>query len=254
MKTLTVFLAMVFGLTAISVAQDANPAAPAQPAAPATADQGVTKFAPDTIIPAELSKSLDAKKLKAGDPVEAKTTVDMLSNGQIILARDTKIVGHVASVKAHSKDSPDSNLGIAFDHLVMKDGREMPLQASIQAIGAPMNNFGGSGAPVDPSGMQPGPIGGGGGGGAASGGGAAGGGGRSGGGASQPSYPSTGMAGGMGPSSSKNSAGGALSASSQGVVGMKDLSLSASPQASVISSDKKNVHLEGGTQLILKVQ
>jgi hypothetical protein len=35
---------------------------------------------------------------------------------------------------------------------------------------------------------------------------------------------------------------------------MTGLSLTASPQASVISSSNKNVHLDGGTQLILRVQ
>ena len=39
-----------------------------------------------------------------------------------------------------------------------------------------------------------------------------------------------------------------------GVIGLKDLSLSATPQASVVSSGNKNVHLDGGTQLMLKVQ
>ncbi len=47
---------------------------------------------------------------------------------------------------------------------------------------------------------------------------------------------------------------GALSASSQGVVGLKDLCLNATPQAFVLSSSNKNVHLDSGTQLMLKVQ
>jgi hypothetical protein len=243
----TIFLLLAVTLLAPVAFAQAQPSAPA--AAPNSAP---LRFAPDTIVPAELSKSLDAKKLKAGDPIEAKTTVDMLSNGQIIMARNTKVVGHVTSVKAHSKESPDSTLAIAFDRFVLKDGHELPLQASVQAIGPPINAFAASSpaggspdAPISPIGAGSSP-----------GGGSTGGGQRSGGGggtSSQPSYPTTGMPSGSS-NPSHSSPGGALSSSSQGVVGIKDLSLAASPQASVFSSSTKNVHLDGGSQLILRVQ
>jgi hypothetical protein len=54
-----------------------------------------------TVIRIVLSKSLDAKKLKEGDPVEAKTET------------------------------------VAFDAIVLKNGQPMPLKTSIQAVGAP---------------------------------------------------------------------------------------------------------------------
>ncbi len=73
-----------------------------------TTAQAPAQFAPGTVIPAELSKSVDAKKLKAGDQIEAKTAADMLSDGKIVMPRNTKVLGHVTSAKAHSKDSPDS--------------------------------------------------------------------------------------------------------------------------------------------------
>jgi hypothetical protein len=217
----------------------------------------MTQFAPGTIIAAELSKSVDAKKLKSGDPIEARTTVDMLSNGKIILPRNTRVVGHVTAAKPHSKDSPDSMISIAFDRLVTKDGHEMPLHAAVQAIGAPIRDF--SGDPASPVGGLPGgPIGGGGGGGMGGGGGATsgGGGGRTSGGSSSASpsnYPSTGMPAGSTDANGHRS-NGALGASSEGVIGMKDFTLSATPEASVVGSSSKNVHLDSGTQLILKTQ
>ena len=128
-------------LTAFALAQ--NPPAEAEHQAPAVAAespaQGSTQFATNTVIVAELSKSLDAKKAETGDPVEAKTTMDVLSQGKIVMPRNTRIVGHVTSAKAHSKESPDSNIGIAFDRAIMKDGHELSLAASLQAIGAPIN-------------------------------------------------------------------------------------------------------------------
>ena len=45
-----------------------------------------------------------------------------------------------------------------------------------------------------------------------------------------------------------------LGSTSQGVVGINGLMLTASPQGSIVSSQKDNVHLEKGTQLLLKTQ
>jgi len=214
--------------------------------------QAVTRFAPNTVIPVELSKSLDAKKVKVGQPFEAKSTMDMLSEGKVILPRETKIIGHVTSVNAHSKESPDSSIGIAFDHAVMKDGHELPLSAAVQAIGPPMPNpmAISEGVPMGGgAGMSPGM----GAGGAPMGGGGSMAGGPAGGaGSAQPSYPS-----GSVPSMPQGSPGrstGALSPGSQGVVGLKGVELKNSGQESVISCSKKNVHLDGGTQMILRVQ
>ncbi len=219
-----------------------TPAAPIQTQTP-------TQLAPNILISAELSKSVDAKKLKVGDKIEGKTVLDMLSNGKIVLPRDTKILGHVISVKAHSKQSPDSTVGIAFDRLVMKNGRELSLKTSVQAIGAPLNPFARGDSPIGPlsPSMQPG----GGHPGVAAGpsGGALGTGERS----SSPtsaSYPRGGAPSGPDSRGSVST----LSTSSQGVVGLKDLSLSVTPEASVVSSINKNVHLDSGSQLILKVQ
>ncbi len=93
---------------------------------------------PRDVISVELAKSLDARKIKANDKIEAKTVMDLLSHGQIVIPRNTKIIGHVTEAKAHSKQSPDSMVGISFDHVLMKDGRELPLQASVQAVARPL--------------------------------------------------------------------------------------------------------------------
>ena len=186
---------------------------------PATPSQAATKILPGTIITAELSKTVDAKKVKAGDKIEAKTAVDLLSDGQVIIPKGSKITGHISDAKARSKDSKDSMVGIVFDQLSTKDGGELVIQAAIQAIGPPAD----SGS--SPSSMAGGPIG-----------------------NSGSSLP----AGGAGQSS--GSSGHSLNASSQGVVGLRGLSLSTSGAASVISSSSENVHLEGGTQLNLRIQ
>src|SRR5207244_6616844 len=86
-------------------------------------------------VQAELTKPVDARKNKVGDEVIAKTTHDVKSNGQVVVPKGSKLVGHLTEVKAHGKDQANSELGIAFDRAVLKNGTEMPLALSIQAIG-----------------------------------------------------------------------------------------------------------------------
>ena len=51
------------------------------------------QFAPGTVIPVELTKSVDAKKVKSGDGVEARVTQDLKAgNGQVIVPKDTKVI------------------------------------------------------------------------------------------------------------------------------------------------------------------
>jgi hypothetical protein len=227
-------------------------AAPQSSTASQTSNNGKAgaQIAPGVVIPAALSKSVDAKKAKPGDKVEAKTTMDLLSQGQVVIPRDTKVIGHVTEAKPHSKESPDSSLGLSFDRISMKDGREVPIRTSVQAIGKSLSGFAAESAgapPMDtPSASAPDSRGNMGGAGNM-------------GGSSRPSgqsgYPSN--APSQMPSAGTSSGSsniGVLDPHSQGVVGMKGLQLSASPQASVVSSSSGNVHLDSGTQLVLRTE
>jgi hypothetical protein len=204
-------------------------------------------------VQAELVKPVDAKKNKVGDAVIAKTTHDVKSEGRVVIPKGSKLVGHVTEVKAHSKEQANSTLGIAFDHAILKNGSEMPLSVAIQAIGR--SRAGAAGMDDDTM---------------ASGGGALGS-------SAAPASGGGGVLGGVrstaggvvntagstvgGAVNSGGAAGGAvsgsLSASSQGVVGLPGLSLSSqtstSANASVISSQGSDVHLDSGTELILRV-
>jgi hypothetical protein len=216
-----------------------------------TAQALANELAPGTILSVELSKSLDAKKLKANDKFEARSVMDLLSHGQIVIPRNTKIIGHVTEAKAHSKQSPDSIVGIVFDRVLMKDGRELPLQAAVQAIARPLQTAPAfpaedpmaATAPGMPSasqsqrGSMAGPVG------------------------TGTPYPNpSGYPPGGGSGSPSDPAGATgstvspLGPTSKGVIGIKSLSLDSSGPASVVSSKTDNVHLDSGTQLILRVQ
>ena len=211
------------------------------------------RIAPGSVIPVQLTKTVDAKKAKAGDEVVAKVTQDMKTQtGEVLVPKDTKVIGHVTEAQARSKDEKESELAIAFDQAVMK-GEDVRVPMSIQAVIAPQNNAGNAAGGEDV------------GAGATSGGGvpsSAGGGGsqRAGMGGSGSQPPAASNSGSM-PSNPGNSQGGEsayppINAQTQGVIGVPNVTLSPAQngtQGPVMSSEKNNVKLESGTMLLLKV-
>jgi hypothetical protein len=170
------------------------------------------------------------------------------SEGQVVIPKGSKLVGHVTEVKAHSKEQATSELGIAFDHAILKNGTEMPLALGIQAIGRSQAS---AAAATDDT-MTTGSAGAMGSAGArASGGGGMLGGVRSTTGTVVNTAGSTAGTAVNTAGTAGRAASGSLSTSSQGVVGLPGLSLSTqtstSANASVISSQGSNVHLDSGT-------
>jgi hypothetical protein len=86
-------------------------------------------------VQAELTKPVDVRKNKPGDEVVAKTTQDVKSEGRVVLPKGSKIVGRVTQAQARAKGQEESQLGMAFDHAVLKDGTQMPVAFTIQAVG-----------------------------------------------------------------------------------------------------------------------
>jgi hypothetical protein len=251
MKTMSSLLA-IFALAAFAVAQNDAPAAGAgqQPTTEATAQSA--QLQPGSLIYAELSKSIDSKKAKEGDPVVAKVTQAVLSRGKIAIPKNSRILGHLTSAKAYAKDQAQSELGIAFDRAELKGGTQIPMSGlTIQAIGGtagldqpPSNIANGTGGSIPSPGMA-GP--------------------RSGanaGGANSPvggsTYPSSTGATGedvpTGTSTGPNRDSARLNATSRGVVGMSGVKLQPQPQGGLLAEEGKNLKLDSGTQLVLRTQ
>ena len=85
--------------------------AQAPPADVAPANPEPTRLSPGSVLPVELSKSVDAKKAHTGDPVLGKIPHDLSSNGRVIVPKDAKVMGHVAEAKPSGHDNKDSNAG-----------------------------------------------------------------------------------------------------------------------------------------------
>src|SRR5581483_1063326 len=85
-----------------------------------------------SIIYAELSKSVDAKKAKSGDEIQAKAIQAVLSQGKVVIPKGSKIIGYVTQATPRTGDQQPSQLGILFDHAVLKDNTQVPLSISVQ--------------------------------------------------------------------------------------------------------------------------
>ena len=219
-----------------------------------TSPNELTTFVAGTIINAELTGSLDSKKVKPGDAVNARTTTDLKSaDGRTILPRGTKIIGHVTQASARNAGQPDSSLGLVFDKAILKNGQEIPLNAGVQALGAPpSSSFDTNQAPArdHPVGASPGAPG------YGSQGASRGNGGMNG--TPSASAPNRGddpYSGGANPPDAGNASAGQWDANTRGVVGLHNLNLNtaggSNGQGSVITSTGKNVRLDSGTRLLL---
>ena len=225
-----------------------------------------TSVAAGTTLNAVLTKSIDSRKAKEGDEVEAKTTSDLKAEGQRTVPKGTKLIGHVTKSTAKAKGDSDSSLAVLFDRAEVAKGRDVPIHAVIQALAAtsttssmamneeqvpnpssPENNQRANGA------------GGGGLGGAVSG---------VGktvdntttavtGGVQQAGSGALGSASGTVTNTTGAVATSTLNASSTGVVGLPgytlDTAAATATQGSVITSSGKNVKLDSGTQMVLRV-
>ncbi len=87
------------------------------------------------VIYAELTQTIEARKAKVGEPIAARVTLAVLSRGKVLIADGAKISGHVTEAKRRSKKNPESVLGIVFDRAELKEGGELPLALTVQAVG-----------------------------------------------------------------------------------------------------------------------
>lgn len=267
MRTILTIAAIIVGLTIGVAAQNTgtSPMSPNTPheqpqatqavpqtngaASTATQTENTPRIAPGSVIPVQLTKTIDAKKAKTGDEVEAKVTQDMKTNtGVVLVPKDTKVIGHVTEAQTRHKNEKESDLGIAFNQAVLNN-QQVQLPMSIQAvIGQQKNAMNAGGGPGGNPGAEP---------------------------PSAPSAQSSPMPGrsSMGspgqspappneapsPETQGNSPGAPrppITAKTQGVIGISNLSLSPNStptQGSVLSSEKNNVKLESGTMLLLRV-
>jgi hypothetical protein len=218
------FAALVLLATTMCLGQD--PSAMSSSGAPAAASGSALHGT----IPATLAKSIDSKKLKDGDEIDAKTISMMRTADGVMIPPGSKIIGRVTEAKARSKGDPDSTLGISFDKIQLSGGKELPIKGVLQAVGP--NPTEGSGP--DTGAASAGTMAKGGAGGSAT--------------MASPVSSPGGNAGGQ--NGQQGGGGKMLGPQSSGVVGIRNLSL----EDAVLRSTGKEVKLDMGSQLMIKAE
>lgn len=211
-------------------------AAKTQAAAQQGSPESTGTFRPGagTVITVELIKSIDTKKVKTGDPVEASVEQDLLYNGKIIIPHDAKVLGKISEVTPATKEQPSARLGLVFEKIVLKDKKELPMQypAVVMALAGPIRMHSTSTTQTSdmPVQMEKG---------------------RSSGGAA---IDAVGNNANLAGANMRAMGEGAIGASDRGVIGIKHLTLETESNGmTVVVSSKGDVKLESAVQLVLRV-
>jgi len=108
-------------------------------AAPVTTDviASAGRHSRDSFLLIELSQTLKAKKLKPGDKIKARVSQDVVEHGRIVIATGAKVVGHVTEASIRNERDSASRLGVVFDRILVKGPREIVIQAVVQAVAPP---------------------------------------------------------------------------------------------------------------------
>jgi hypothetical protein len=256
-------LLSTFAFTQATASGNAASQASATANAPANSAASNSQAQAGAVVPAILSKSVDSKKAKAGDEISARTTQEIRTANNVVIPKDSKLLGKVTHASARNKGDVNSNLGIVFDRAELKGGKTMSLTSTIQALIAP--------APPQPISDDSGAMSGSsasssGGYGSPNSGGTLGGIGSTAGSAVGGVGHTAGSAVGSVSNTADSAVGVAtpiagsdvnITSNTMGVVGLKDLELTSSSGAeangSVISSNDKSVKLDSGTRLLIHV-
>jgi hypothetical protein len=88
----------------------------------------------DLAVVAQLTRDINAKKLKPGDKISAKVIQDVVLNGRVLVPRNSSLHGHIAEVKALSKDDPRSRVALLFERAEVKGKAPLAIHGVIQAV------------------------------------------------------------------------------------------------------------------------
>jgi len=99
----------------------------------ASAKGRTVNLASNTSLAAQLENSLDVRHAKVGDRVILKTIDSVKQNGETVVPKGARLLGHVTDVQPSTKDNRESRIGVAFDRL-QKGTLDLPITATIVAI------------------------------------------------------------------------------------------------------------------------
>jgi hypothetical protein len=194
-----------------------------------------------------VEKRIETKNATLNQEVTLRTIIDVVVDGTVVIPSGSRVVGHLVEVATKGKGSEQSILAIVIDKAILESGKEVTLQGIIAAVAARPD----SSLSSDPTyGMMH---------------------------SNEPKMVGTGptaaasRSGELSPSGKAESTatlgaaringemrkGLLLNTESQGAIGFSGLSLSwrltAPPAVTVFSSNRKEIKLGAGTQVLLRI-
>lgn len=99
---------------------------------------------------AKLENSLDSQSARQGEAVTAKLTDTVKNMGTAEFPKGTMLIGQVRQVEMSQNGGP-AKIGVVFDQVRLKDGREIPIKATLVGAYPPaISNGGNSGSYLPP--------------------------------------------------------------------------------------------------------
>jgi hypothetical protein len=188
--------------------------------APATQpDSGASGKSVHGVISVSLAKSIDSKKLKEGDEIPTKALGTLRTSDGVTIPNGSMVIGHVTQATARSKGDPTAALGIAFDKIQVPGGKDMMIKGTLQAVGPNPNESGPETGAAGGNSLH----------------------------AGNGSTAAAGTGLGLQPG---QGGGKMIDPHATGVVGIKNLQL----ENSVLTSTGKEVKLDSGSQMVIKIE
>jgi hypothetical protein len=93
----------------------------------------------DKMLPvrAQLMGKLDSKSAKTGDSIELRTMDAFKTSDGTEIPKGSKIMGHVTSVVAHGKSNDNAEVAIQLDRAELKGGSSLAIRSQIQWVTPP---------------------------------------------------------------------------------------------------------------------
>lgn len=92
---------------------------------------------PVSIVFAVLTKTAESKSAVAGQELTLRTVSDVLVDGELVIPKGSRLVGRITEVKVKGEGGAQSALSVVIDKALTKGGAELPVQAIIVAVAAP---------------------------------------------------------------------------------------------------------------------
>lgn len=124
------------------VAPTATPQAPGEPGSDAVKNPAAAQLKP---VSAELVDKLDSKSAKQGDSVVVKTSENLQISQGTEIPRGSKLIGHITNVQPRADGHENSQIAIQFDKAELKGGQTLPIESVIQSVAPSVGAEGTSG-------------------------------------------------------------------------------------------------------------